>query len=328
MNIKLNVFIKCVVMKILKFGGKSLETTEKTQKICKYIKKIYEKDKKIIIVVSAKGSTTDSLIELSQPFNASKIAKRELDVLLSTGETISASLLAMNLISLGIPAKSFQAWQVKINTMGDHQNSLITSIDKQSVEECLSKNVIAVITGFQGINKHSDITTLGRGGSDTTAAAIGASFQTNVELYSDFNGVYSCDPRDIKTKKLKNVSLDELDAISRNGSRVVCNRAVKIAKHHNISLIFKASSTPKNKGTIANNIEKNNVFICTNQNLCKITISLTQNNKLNFILKNVKLWLKNIELYNLELNSHNISLLINQSDKEEVLNLLKRNLRL
>ena len=246
-------------MRILKFGGKSLGSLEKTQKICKYIKKIYEKDKKLLIVVSAMGQTTDTLLDLVRDFNADQCAKRELDTLLSCGETISASVFAIILNNCGIPAKSFQAWQVKINTMGEHQNSLITSINKSVIEDCLSKNIIPVITGFQGINKSNDITTLGRGGSDTTAAALGSVFNCNVEFYSDFNGAYSCDPRHIKSKKLNSVSLNQLDFLSEAGSKILSNRAVKIAKNNNLTFLLKSSTNPNLKGSIANNIENNNL---------------------------------------------------------------------
>ena len=170
------------MMRILKFGGKSLETLEKTQKICKNIKKIYKNDKQLIIVVSAMGNTTNNLIEMAEHFKPENNSKRELDALLSTGETLSSSIFAMALQSVGLPAKSFSGWQIKIKTYGDHQHSLISSIDKTKLEQCLKQNVIAVVAGFQGVNCDGDITTLGRGGSDTTAAALGAVFQTNVEI--------------------------------------------------------------------------------------------------------------------------------------------------
>ena len=224
-----------VMMRILKFGGKSLSSTQKTQKICKYIKKIYEKDKKIIVIVSAMGNTTNELIEKSAIFKPEKFAKRELDVLLSTGETMSASLMAMALQKCSVPAKSFQSWQIKINTHGDHQNSLITSIDKSKLDMCLESNTVAVITGFQGINKNDDITTLGRGGSDTTACALGAIYNTNVELYSDFNGIFSCDPRECESKKINQVSLNQLERVSNSGSKLVTPRAVKLAKKNNFN---------------------------------------------------------------------------------------------
>lgn len=315
-------------MRILKFGGKSLSSTQKTQKICKYIKKIYEKDKKIIVIVSAMGNTTNELIEKSAIFKPEKFAKRELDVLLSTGETMSASLMAMALQKCSVPAKSFQSWQIKINTHGDHQNSLITSIDKSKLDMCLESNTVAVITGFQGINKNDDITTLGRGGSDTTACALGAIYNTNVELYSDFNGIFSCDPRECESKKINQVSLNQLERVSNSGSKLVTPRAVKLAKKNNFNLILKSSSKPTLKGSIASLVESENIIICTNPNLCEIIIDFSNESKNKLLSKNVLIWLKLYKIYNLTLEKHKIKLLVNNSDKTEILNILTKKLNI
>ena len=315
-------------MKILKFGGKSLDSFKKTQKICKYIKKIYEKDKKLIIIVSAIGNTTNELIEKSSCLKPEKFAKRELAVLLSTGETMSASLFAMTLCKCGVPAKSFQGWQIKINTHGDFQNSLITSINKTKLDECLESNTIAVIAGFQGINQNNETTTLGRGGSDTTACAIAAVYNTNVELYSDFNGIFSCDPRDATSKKINQVSLDQLERVSKSGSRLVSHRAVKIAKENNISILLKSSSKPNLKGSIANHLETENTIIVTKSNLCEIIIDFTNESKNKLLSKNVLNWLKQYKLYNFAIENHKIKLLANESDKTEILNILTKKLNI
>lgn len=315
-------------MRILKFGGKSLETTQKTQKICKYIKKIYENDKKLIIVVSAMGNSTNNLLDLAKQFKPEKHSKRELDTLLSTGETLSASLFAIILCSIGVPAKSFQSWQIKIKTHGDFQNSLISSIEKQNIEDCLNSNIVAIVAGFQGINSTGDITTLGRGGSDTTACALGAVFGINTELYSDFNGMFSADPREISTKKLSSISLDQLDRASSNGIKLVSNRAVKIAKDNNLSIILKSSSKPTQKGTIANTLEKENILLSAKTNLCEITIDFPNENKLKILSKNVIIWLKSYKIYNLDLKTKEIKLLINQGDKDEILKILSKKLNI
>lgn len=314
-------------MRILKFGGKSLLNLKKTQNICKNIKKIYKNDRKLIIIVSAMGTTTNDLLDFVKAFNPEKNAKRELDILLSTGETKSASIFAMILNSIGVPAKSFSGWQIKINTMGDFQNSLITSIDKEKIKTCLSQDTVAVIAGFQGINKNGDITTLGRGGSDTTAAALGAIFNTNVELYSDFNGLYVCDPREINSKKIKTISINQLNTITSLGSKIVSNRAVKIAKESNINLILKSSKSPNKKGTISSNLESENLSIITNNNLCEININIPNDKRLKLLSKNVFLWLKDYKLYNFSLKNQIINLLINQSDKNEILNILKEKIK-
>lgn len=315
-------------MRILKFGGKSLATIEKTQKICKNIKKIYEKDKKLIIVVSAMGDTTNKLLHEVKNIPQDKLSKRELDVLLSTGETKSASIFAMVLNSIGIPAKSYQSWQIKINGHGDYQNSLITSIDKNKLEQCINKNIVAVVAGFQAVNQNNEIVTIGRGGSDTTAVALGAVFQTNVELYSDFNGMFSCDPRLMHTKKLKNISLEHLESLALDGVKLVSQRAVKIAKENNISLIMKCSSKPNLSGTTSSSLEKENLLISTKPNLCEVTINFNNEHKIKLLSKNVINWLNNYKLYNFTLNSYKIAILINESDKNEVLDILARNLKL
>ncbi len=315
-------------MRVLKFGGKSLDSFKKTQKICKYIKKIYEKDKKLIIVVSAIGNTTNELIEKSSILNPKKFAKRELDVLLSTGETMSASLFAMTLCKCGVPAKSFQGWQIKINTHGDFQNSLITNINKTKLNECLKSNTVAVVAGFQGINKNEETTTLGRGGSDTTACAIAAVYNTNAELYSDFNGIFSCDPRDSISKKINQISLDQLERVSKSGSRLVSHRAVKIAKEHNINILLKSSNKPNLKGSIAGHLETENTIIVTNSNLCEIIIDFTNETKNKLLSKNVLNWLKQYKLYNFTTENYKIKLLVCESDKTEILNILTKKLNI
>lgn len=315
-------------MRILKFGGKSLSTIKKTQKICKYIQKIYKNEKKLIIVVSAMGNTTNNLIDFSKVLSPEIYAKRELDVLLSTGETLSASIFAATLLQCGVPAKSFQGWQIKINTRGDYQNSLITNINKSTLDECLESNTVAVIAGFQGINPDNDITTLGRGGSDTTACALGAIYETNVELYSDFNGFFSCDPRDLKSKKLNKVSLSKLYRCAKNGSKLVSMRAVKLAKEYNFNIFLKSSEQPMLKGSLANDLEKEKISISTNKNLCEITIDFPNESKIKLIAKNVLFWLNNYKIYNFTVKFYNIHLIVNSSDSTEILKILRKKLNI
>ena len=315
-------------MRILKFGGKSLATTKKTQKICKYIKKIYKNDKKLIIVVSAMGNTTNNLIRKVSRFPENKQSKRELDVLLSTGETSSSAIFAIILNSIGIPAKSLQSFQIKIKTRGEHQSSLITSINKKKIDSLLNKNIVCIIPGFQGINSAGDITTLGRGGSDTTASALGAVYDTTVELYSDFDGMFSGDPRQLNYKKQAKVSIQGLDRITANGSKIVSNRAVKIAKKNNLTLLLKKSSEPNKVGSIVSPIETNNISIITKDNLCEVTIDFDNNFKLYFYAKNVILWLINYKLYNFNVNNNKITIIIDAQSKTEILKILGEKLKL
>ena len=315
-------------MRILKFGGKSLSTIKKTQKICKYIKKIYRNDKKIIVVVSAIGNTTNNLIKKVNGFSKRNLSKRELDVLLSTGETASSAIFSIILNSIGVPAKSLQSFQIKIKTRGEHLSSLITSINKKKIDASLNKNIVCIIPGFQGINSAGDITTLGRGGSDTTACALGAVYNTSVELYSDFEGIFSGDPRQLNYKKQDKISIESLDRITETGSKIVSNRAVKIAKQNNLTLLLKKSSTPNKVGSSVSSIETNNISIITKNNLCEITIDFDNNSRLYFYAKNVILWLNNYKLYNFNVNSNKIVIIINEQDKAKILKILGEKLKL
>lgn len=315
-------------MRILKFGGKSLSTPEKMQNICRYIKKIYKNDKKIIIVVSAIGKTTNDLIEKANLYSINKPTPRELDTLLSTGETISASLMAMMLSSMDVPAKNFQAFQLQISTFGAFQNSKIAYINKQPILDCFEEGFVAVVAGFQGINKNNETTTLGRGGSDTTATAMGAIFNHPVEIYSDFNGIFAGDPRIFNFKKIKKINYNLMIAMAEAGAKVLDARATKIAKEFNINIISKSSTSPTKSGTIVSNIESNIISISSQDNLCKISIVFGDKTKLNFIMKNVLDEIKNINFYNLTIESDKISFLVEQSNKFNLIKNISEKLNL
>ena len=316
-------------MRILKFGGKSLSTPEKVQNICQYIKKLYKKDKKIIIIVSAMGTTTNSLILESQKYSLQKTpTSRELDVLLSSGETKSSALFAIALNSINIPAKSFQAFQLQISTFGDFQNSKISYINKTKLEECLHHNIVAVVSGFQGINNSNDITTLGRGGSDTTACAIGALFNHDVEIYSDFNGVFCGDPRYSKYKKIKKINHARMIELANAGAKVLDGRAVLIAKKFDINILCKSATSPTLEGTTISSIEDNIISITAKDDLCEISVVFSNKSKLNFIVKNVLNQIKDINFYNLTLKHDKISFLINKEQKHEILTNLSKKLNL
>ena len=248
-------------MRILKFGGKSLETPEKVQNVCKYIQKIYKKDKNIIVVVSAMGQTTDNLIAESKLYCNETAVSRELDVLLSTGETKSSALVSIMLNHMGVPARSLQGFQIELSTFGAHQQSQIAYINKEKFLECFKNNEVAVVAGFQGINKNGDITTLGRGGSDTTACALGAIFNHDTEIYSDFDGVFAGDPKLLNFKKIKNLNTDTMFLLSQSGAKVLDNRAVAIAKKFNFDIISKSSTQPQRSGSRVSNIEEDIISI-------------------------------------------------------------------
>lgn len=315
-------------MRILKFGGKSLSSFQKTQNICKNIKKIYKNDKKIIVVVSAISNTTDNLCKLANEYSSNNPNKNELAKLLSTGETQSSALFSMMLNSLNVPAKSFSAHELSITTYGDPLNSRIAYINKQPILDCFKENKIAVVAGFQGINNKNEITTLGRGGSDTTAAALAAIFETDVEIYSDYDGVFAGDPKLLNFKKLKTASYNHIINSAISGAKVLDHRAVSISKNYNIKIISKSSQKIFNSGTVVSPLESDVITISSIDNLCQISIDFSNQNKLQFLSKNVLKLLKDIKFYNFKIEFNKIKFTINNDDKLKVLNLLAKKLNL
>lgn len=314
-------------MRILKFGGKSLSSVEKTQNICKNIKKIYKKDKNIIIIVSAIGSTTDKLMALAKNYST-HINEKELAKLLSTGETVSSAVFAMMLENMGVPAKSFSAYELEISTFGAPLNSKIAYINKTKLSDCLKTNTVAVVAGFQGINQENEITTLGRGGSDTTAVAIGKLFDCPVEIYSDFNGIFAGDPRLLKFKKIKKASYDIMEKMAKAGAKVLDYNATKIAKNHNIKIISKSATEFNKNGTEIFAVENDVTSISEISTLSKITINFSNINNLNFIVKNVLSCLNNTKFYNFTLENDEISFLISSNEKLAVINNISKKLKL
>ena len=315
-------------MRILKFGGKSLDSLEKTQKICKYIKKIYKKEKELIIVVSAIGKTTDKLIEKASHYSNGNPTKRDMSALLSIGETESSCLFSMMLNSMNIPAKSFQAKDLSFLTTDSYDNAQVIDIDKSVLVSCLKNKTVAVVAGFQGINKNGETTTLGRGGSDTTAVALGVVFNTSVEIYSDFDGVFCGDPRKLNYKKLKTISLESMCLMSENGAKVISSRASKLALNNNLKIISKSSISPNKKGSIISPVESNNISITALENLCMVSIIFDNEQQLKFILKNVDNVINTCKIYNLTVKTNLIQILINQNDYSKINYVLSKKLNL
>lgn len=312
----------------MKFGGKSLGSKEKMQNICKFIKKVYENDKKIIIVVSAMGKTTDELVSLAREFGGAGVPPRELSALLSTGETQSSALMAMMLQSLGLPAKSLQAFQLQTTTFGGYDCGRIAYINKTVLNSLMENATIAVVAGFQGINSSSETTTLGRGGSDTTASAIGAIFGHEVEIYSDFDGVFAGDPRELPYKKLEKIDYEQMIDLASGGAKVIDSRATEIAKKFGIDLISKASAKPESQGTIISSIENDIISVSTIDNLSQITIVVPNKERFENTLKIVFSCLKNINFYNFNIKIKNITFLISSQDKAIVVSKIAKKLNL
>ena len=237
---------------VLKFGGSSVADNIKLNVVAEKIKSFYDENKKVVVVVSAQGKTTDGLIKEAMSLS-SVPNERELDVLLSTGEQISMAKVAILLNRLGMPAISLTGWQAGIYTNNTNQDAIIEDIDTSRIEEELDKGKIVTIAGFQGINSNMDITTLGRGGSDTTAVAIAAKLKASkCYIFSDVDGVYTTDPRQTKVaRKINTLSYTEMLDIADEGAKVLHNRCVEVGEKFNVPIIAK-STFNNNDGTVIN----------------------------------------------------------------------------
>jgi len=285
---------------VLKFGGSSVSDNINLNIVAKKIIELKEEGNNIICVVSAQGKTTDNLIKDAKELSAVP-NEREMDALLSTGEQISASKLAILLNMLGHKAISLTGWQAGIYTNSDYQSSKIINIDVTRLNKELSQGKIVVVTGFQGVDEKQNITTLGRGGSDTTAVAIAAAIKAkHCYIFSDVDGVYTADPRDVKlAHKLNSISYEEMSYISGEGAKVLHDRCVELAEKYNMPIIA-ACTFNKNKGTeIADCMEETVIkSIIKNDNILAIQIDGINNQYdllKKFIKNNIKIGKYNFE---------------------------------
>lgn len=234
-------------MKVLKFGGSSVATVEKIQNISAYLKERV-KQEKLVVVVSAMGKTTNALLALAKEISE-RPNQRELDRLLSTGEQQTIALLAMALSELGVKAISLTGIQVGIQTTGVHTKSTIRKVETDVLEEILYEYDIAIVAGFQGVNYRNDVTTLGRGGSDTTAVALAAAMNCDCEIYTDVAGVYTTDPRVYpKAKKISEISYEEMMEMSSLGSKVMEPRSVELGHKYGVK-IYVGKTLSEERGT-------------------------------------------------------------------------------
>ena len=227
---------------VQKYGGTSVADKKRIMNAASRIAEAYRSGNRLVVVVSAQGSTTDELIKSAEDIDPDA-SGRELDMLLSTGEQQSAALMAMALKKMGLPAISLNGWQMGIVTTENHGNARIESIVTDRIENELNAGNIVIAAGFQGINEKGDITTLGRGGSDTTAVALAAALKADrCEIYTDVEGVYTADPRVVSTaEKLDSISYDEMLDFTTMGAKVLHNRSVELAKRHNVPLCVRSS---------------------------------------------------------------------------------------
>ena len=235
--------------KVLKFGGTSVGTIERILHIAQIIKKEYVAGNEVIVIVSAMSGKTNELLEQSKAITKN-FNKRELDVLLTSGEQVTSSLLAGALIDIGINSKSWLNWQIPILTEGDHSNARIINMNITKINNFLSEKGIPVIPGFQGVSKNGEITTIGRGGSDATAVAVAKIFDSDTcEIYTDVDGVFSTDPNKIPVaKKIDKISYDEMLELSSLGAKVMQPSAVQTAMMYNIPLEVRSTFTDR-RGT-------------------------------------------------------------------------------
>ena len=222
---------------VQKFGGSSVSDAERIRRVAGIITDTYKAGNDVVVVVSAQGDTTDDLIKKAHEINA-KPSKREMDMLLSTGEQASAALLAMAIEDLGFPVTSLTAWQIGITSDSKYSNARIKQVADERLRRELDQHKIIICAGFQGVNKYDDITTLGRGGSDTTAVAVAAALRADIcKIYTDVDGVYTADPRIAKkARKLNEITYDEMLELASLGAQVLCNRSVELAKKYRVNL--------------------------------------------------------------------------------------------
>ena len=322
--------------KVLKFGGTSVGSIKRIMHAAKIIKKELEQGNEIIVVVSAMAGKTNELISLSKSVSIN-FNKRELDVLLSTGEQASCSLISGALTEIGVKAQSFMNWQIPILTEGDHNNSRIINMNVSKIENYLSSGGVAVIPGYQGVSSSGNITTIGRGGSDATAVAIAKIFNTDTcEIYTDVDGVYSTDPNKIPVaKKIDKISYEEMLELSSLGAKVMQSSAVQTAMIYEIPLEVKSTFTDRQGTKIFNkeNLDYSKAVtgVAYSKDDAKITLQSVEDRPgvaaeifepLSISQLNIDMVIQNISSDN---KTTDITFTIKRDDLKEALNILKNN---
>lgn len=262
---------------VQKYGGTSVANKEKLMDVSQNIIKEIKKGRKLVVVVSAQGKTTNKLIEEEKEITENPNS-REHDVLVSVGEQITISKLAMMLNDLGYKAKSYTGWQIPIVTTSENKSARIKWIDSEKLRKDLEDGYTIIVAGFQGVDENNNITTLGRGGSDTTAVAIAASLNTRCDIYTDVDGVLTADPRSIENaKKINNISYDEMLEFASMGAKVLHNRCVEIAKNYDIDLrvrtVKDGNPTKGTRVSDTKNLETYSINgVTRDSDVCKVSV--------------------------------------------------------
>ena len=248
---------------VKKFGGSSVADKDRIFNVARRCIEDYKAGHDVVVVLSAMGDTTDNLIELARTINPAA-KKRELDMLLTTGEQVSVSLMAMAMQAMDVPAVSLNAFQVMMHCTSRYGNARFKRVDTERIQHELDSRKIVIVTGFQGVNKYDDITTLGRGGSDTTAVALAAVLHADkCEIYTDVDGVYTADPRVCKNaRKLDVITYDEMLELASLGAKVLHNRSVEMTKKYNVELVVR-SSLNNSEGTTVKEAAKMEKLLVT-----------------------------------------------------------------
>ena len=319
---------------VKKFGGSSVADKERIFNVARRCVEDYKKGNDIVVVLSAMGKTTDKLLETARDINPNA-SKRELDMLLATGEQTSVALMAMAMQSMDVQCVSLNAWQVAMHTTSKYGNARFKRIDSERIHNELDARKIVIVTGFQGINKNDDLTTLGRGGSDTTAVALAAALHADAcEIYTDVEGVYTADPRVVpNAKKLEEITYDEMLEMATLGAKVLHNRSVEMAKKYGVQLVVRSSLTQA-EGTVVKEVSKMESMLVTgvalDKNTARIAIIGLQNQpgiafKIFSLLAkkniNVDVILQSIGRD----NTKDISFTVSRDDAKEALELLEEN---
>ena len=261
---------------VKKFGGTSVANKERIYNVCRRCIEDYKKGNSVVVVLSAMGKMTDVLIEQAKDINPNP-SRREMDMLLTTGEQTSVALAAMAFDALGVPAVSLNAFQVAMHTTSTYSNARLKRIDTERITHELDQKKIVIVTGFQGINKYGDYTTLGRGGSDTTAVALAAALKADAcEIYTDVDGVYTADPRVVKNaRKLDEITYDEMLDLATLGAGVLHNRSVELAKKYGVQLVVRSSLTNEEGTVVKEEVKVERMLIsgvASDKNCAKISV--------------------------------------------------------
>ena len=248
---------------VKKFGGSSVANKERIFRVAKRCVEDYKKGHDVVVVLSAMGDTTDELLALAKDINPNA-SKRELDMLLTTGEQVSVSLMAMALQALDVPAVSLNGFQVQMKATSRYGNARFKRIDSERIMNELDARKLVIVTGFQGVNKHGDYVTLGRGGSDTTAVALAAALHADkCEIYTDVDGVFTADPRVVpNARKIEEITYDEMLELATSGAKVLHSRSVELAKKYGVEMVVR-SSLNESEGTTVKEVVKMEKMLIT-----------------------------------------------------------------